>query len=228
MLIMIVRSHLKYFQSPLFSIFVMCIERGCWLRMHSTQYTINKVSRTNVFYALFAKRNKILLAAYSKYSTFWINIKICHLVINRSSNISYITSKHGDIVFNDTIWDRWYSIMCSRSIYQTRCRYLNKLYIWMLLAAILGSKEQRTRHSTQLFVGHNWIAKCFVAKSSSFVVFRQKDQKDGWSITIYTKISRKMYFIYVPWIKYTNINRKFFISLFILTMEMQIPSTFLL
>ena len=47
----------------------------------------------------------------------------------------------------------------------------------MLLAAILGSKEQRTRHSTQLFVGHNWIAKCFVAKSSSFVVFPQKDQK---------------------------------------------------
>ena len=77
-----VRSHLKYFQSPLFSVFVMCIERGCWLRMHSTQYTINKVSRTNVFYALFEKRNKILLAAYSKYSTFWINIKICHLVIN--------------------------------------------------------------------------------------------------------------------------------------------------
>ena len=108
--------------------------------------------------------------------------------------ISYITNKHGDIGFNDTIWDWWYSMMCSRSIYQTRCRLVNKLYIWMLLAAILGSKEQRTRHSTQLFVGHNWIAKCFVAKSSSFVVFPQKDQKDGWSIPIYTKISRKNLF----------------------------------
>ena len=81
MLIMNVRSHLKYFQSPLFSVFVMCIERGCWLRMHSTRHTINKVSRTNVFYALFAKRNKILLAAYSKYFTLWINIKIWHYVI---------------------------------------------------------------------------------------------------------------------------------------------------
>ena len=87
-------------------------------------------------------------------------------------------------------------------MYQTRCRYLNKLYIWMLLAAILGSKEQRTRHSTQLFVGHNWIAKCFVAKSSSFVVFPQKDQSDGSSITIYTESAVKMYFIYVARIKY--------------------------
>ena len=72
----------------------------------------------------------------------------------------------------------------------------------MLLAAILGSKEQRTRHSTQLFVGHNWIAKCFVAKSSSFVVFPQKDQRDGSSITIYTESAVKMYFIYVARIKY--------------------------
>ena len=63
---MIVRSHLKYFQSPLFSVFVMCIERGCWLRMHSTQYTINKVSRTNVFYALFAKKKQNIIGCILK------------------------------------------------------------------------------------------------------------------------------------------------------------------
>ena len=123
----------------------------------------------------------------------YIRKKRLQTLDNRSNNISNITSKHGDIGFNDTIWDWWYSMMCSRSIYQTRCRYLNKLYIWMLLAAILGSKEQRTRHSTQLFVGHNWIAKCFVAKSSSFVVFPQKDQKDGWSITKYIRKSAEKF-----------------------------------
>ena len=144
-----------------------------------------------------------------------------------NQRVSYITSKHGDIGFNDTIWDWWYSMMCSRSIYQTRCRYLNKLYIWMLLAAILGSKEQRTRHSTQLFVGHNWIGKCFVAKSSSFVVFPQKDQKHGWSIPYIRQSAEKIYFIWVAWIKYTIINRQFFISLFILTMAMQILYSFL-
>ena len=199
-----VGSHLKYFQSPLFSVFVMCIERGSWFRMHSTQHTINKVSRTNVFYALFAKRNKILLAAYSKYFTFQINIKIFHHVMNVWKLM--ITPLHYKKTwwcrFQLYIWDWWYSIMCSRSMHQTRCRYLNKLYIWMLLAAKLGSKEQRTRHSTQLFVGHNWIAKCFVAKSSSFVVFPQKDQRYGSIITIYTKSAVKMYFIYVARIKY--------------------------
>ena len=184
------------------SIFCFCYVHWTWLLAQDALNTVyHKQSvEDKCFLRLICKKKQNIIGYI---------LKILYLLNEYqdwSTNISYITSKHGDIGFNDTIWDWWYSMMCSRSIYQTRCRYLNKLYIWMLLAAILGSKEQRTRHSTQLFVGHNWIAKCFVAKSSSFVVFPQKDQWDGWSIPIYTKISRKMYFIWVAWIKYTIIS----------------------
>ena len=188
------------------SIFYFCYVHWTWLLAQDALNTVyHKQSvEDKCFLRLICKKKQNIIGCILK--ILYLLNKYQDLLSCNQRDISYITSKHGDIVFNDTIWDWWYSIMCSRSIYQTRCRYLNKLYIWMLLAAILGSKEQRTRHSTQLFVGHNWIAKCFVAKSSSFVVFPQKDQKDGSSIPIYRKISRKMYFIWVAWIKYTIIS----------------------